>query len=41
MQDEKKDIKSFTIEELTEEFLAMGRKNFVPHRCLTGYIKEV
>ncbi|MBQ8799752.1 MAG: 23S rRNA (adenine(2503)-C(2))-methyltransferase RlmN [Lachnospiraceae bacterium] len=28
MQDEKKDIKSFTIEELTEEFLAMGEKKF-------------
>ena len=28
MQDEKKDIKSLTIEELTEEFLAMGEKKF-------------
>ncbi len=28
MQDEKKDIKSFTIEELTEEFLSMGEKKF-------------
>jgi len=28
MQDEKKDIKSFTIEELTEEFLSLGEKKF-------------
>ena len=28
MQDEKKDIKSFTLAELTEEFLALGEKKF-------------
>lgn len=28
MQEEKKDIKSFTVEELTEEFLSMGEKKY-------------